>query len=141
MNIEEWDNVVGIGTFFWFIWFIIELLTIDYNVFCFWVLEESALCLKEPVFHIDDSIKEWSEKISILILGFFVFDLGFRAGKIGWKKCLHDRGYIFDIAITIPFFWIFEPWAFMRTLRVLKVIRVGLNVYKAYQKQKRLRRH
>jgi len=123
------------------VWFVVEFLSIDYDILCFWILEKTPLCLEEPILDIGDSIKDWAEKISLLILGFFIFDLGYRAAKIGWRNSLHDRQYWFDIVITMPFFWLFEPWEFMITLRVLKVIRISIKFYKAYKKAKRLKQN
>jgi len=142
MDLEEWDNIVGIVTAIWFVWFIFEITTFDYDVLCIGILEETSLCLQEPMIQVSEGVKDWSEKISLVILGFFVLDLGYRAGQQGWKKSLHSRQYWFDVAITVPFFWIIEPWAFMRTLRilkVLKVIKVALKFLKAYKKAKRMK--
>ena len=86
-----------------------------------------------------DIVAEYSDRISLLILGFFVFDLGYRCGKIGWSGFIRDKQNIFDILITIPFFWVFEPWAFLRTLRMLKVIKVILKVYQAVKKGQRMK--
>jgi len=143
MNIDEWDNIVGIVTAIWFVWFIFEITTFDYDVLCIGILDETPLCLQEPMFQVSAEVKDWSEKISLMILGFFVFDLGYRAGQQGWKKSLRSKQYWFDVAITVPFFWIIEPWAFMRTLRVLKVlkvIKVASKFLKAYKKVKRVKK-
>ena len=86
MNIEEWDSIVGIVTAIWFVWFVIEITAIDYDVLCIWSLENTPLCLQEPILQVGDELKDWSEKISMVILGFFVLDLGYRAGQSGWKK-------------------------------------------------------
>ena len=84
---------------------------------------------------------DFSEKISMLILGFFVFDLGYRCGKIGWSGFIHDKQNILDIIITIPFFWIVEPWAFMRMLRMLKVVKLILKIYQAIKKGQRIKQN
>jgi hypothetical protein len=142
MNIDEWDNIVGIVTAIWFVWFVIEITSIDYDVLCIWILEETVLCLQEPIFQVDDGFKEWSEKISLVILGFFVMDLGYRAGKQGWNKSLRSWQYWLDVAITFPFFWVIEPWAFMRTLRIIKVVKVFklvMKMVKAYKKINRVK--
>jgi len=139
MNLDEWENIVGIGTAIWFVWFIIELLAIDYNLLCFDGFENNPLCAKEPLLILPNFMYDFSDKISLLILGFFVFDLGYRCGKIGWSGFIHDKQNIFDILITIPFFWMFEPWAFLRTLRMLKVIKVILKIYQALKKGKRVK--
>ena len=97
MNIEKWDRIVAIGTSIWFVWFVIETLAFDYNTFCFWPLGETFLCINEPVIEINQMLEEGSEKISLLILGFFVFDLGYKAGKKGWSNCIHDREFILDV--------------------------------------------
>jgi len=139
MDLQEWDKIVAIGTSIWFVWFVIETLAFDYDTFCFWPIEETVLCINEPVIELNQMLEGWSEKISMLILGFFVFDLGYKAGKKGWKNCIHDREFIFDVIITIPFFWLLEPWEFLRTLRILKVIKVVLKIYKGTKKSKNLR--
>ena len=139
MDLQEWDKIVAIGTSIWFVWFVIETLAFDYDTFCFWPLEETVLCINEPVIELNQMLEGWSEKISMLILGFFVFDLGYKAGKKGWSNCIHDREFIFDVIITIPFFWLLEPWEFMRTLRILKVIKVIMKIYKGTKKGKNLK--
>ena len=136
MNIEKWDKIVSVVTGIWFIWFIVETLAFDYDTFCFWPLEETSLCVHEPVIKLSESLGKWSEKISMLILGFFVFDLGYKAGKRGWNECIHDKSFIFDVIITVPFFWILEPWEFMRTLRVLKVLKLVMKISKGTKKSK-----
>ena len=140
MNLDEWENIIGIGTGIWFIWFVIEFLAIDYNSLCFTEYGITALCFTEPFLLLPDFMYDFSEKISMIILGFFVFDLGYRCGKIGWKGFIHDKQNILDIIITVPFFWIFEPWAFLRTLRLLKVLKLILKIYQAVKKGQRVRK-
>ena len=139
MNLDEWEHIIGIGTGIWFIWFIIEFLAIDYNSLCFEEFGNNTLCFQEPLLILPDIIHDFSEKISLLILGFFVFDLGYRCGKIGWSGFIHDKQNIVDIIITVPFFWIFEPWAFMRMLRMLKVLKLILKMYQAIKKGQRIK--
>ena len=140
MNLDEWENIIGIGTGIWFIWFVIEFLAIDYNSLCFSEYGITTLCFNEPFLLLPDFMYDFSEKISMIILGFFVFDLGYRCGKIGWKGFIHDKQNILDIVITVPFFWIFEPWAFLRTLRLLKVLKLILKIYQAVKKTQRVRK-
>jgi len=141
MNLDEWENIIGIGTGIWFIWFVIEFLAIDYNSLCFEDFGNTILCFQEPFLMLPDFMYDFSEKISMLILGFFVFDLGYRCGKIGWSGFIHDKQNILDIIITIPFFWIVEPWAFMRMLRMLKVIKLILKIYQAIKKGQRIKQN
>lgn len=139
MNLDEWEHVVGIGTLIWFVWFVIEFLAIDYDVLCFEGIENLPICFHEPLITVPENFYEYSEKISLVILGFFVFDLGYRCGKIGWSNFIRDKQNIFDILITIPFFWIFEPWSFLRTLRMLKILKLILKIYQAIKKGNRIR--
>lgn len=139
MNLDEWEHIIGIGTGIWFVWFIIEFLAIDYNSLCFEEFGNNTLCFNEAFLILPDFMYDLSEKISLLILGFFVFDLGYRCGKIGLNGFIHDKQNIFDILITIPFFWIFEPWAFLRTLRMLKVLKLILKMYQAIKKGQRIK--
>ena len=141
MNLDEWENIIGIGTGIWFIWFVIEFLAIDYNSLCFEDFGNTTLCFQEPFLMLPDFMYDFSEKISMLILGFFVFDLGYRCGKIGWSGFIHDKQNILDIIITIPFFWIIEPWAFMRMLRMLKVLKLILKIYQAIKKGQRIKQN
>ena len=139
MNLDEWENIVGVGTGIWFIWFIIEFLAIDFNSLCFKEFGNTSLCFDQAFLILPDFMYDFSDKISLIILGFFVFDLGYRCGKIGWSGFIHDKQNIFDILITIPFFWIFEPWAFLRTLRMLKVLKLILKMYQAIKKGQRIK--
>jgi hypothetical protein len=141
MNLDEWENIIGIGTGIWFIWFVIEFLAIDYNSLCFEDFGNNTLCFQELFLILPDFMYDFSEKISMLILGFFVFDLGYRCGKIGWNGFIHDKQNILDIIITIPFFWIVEPWAFMRMLRMLKVVKLILKIYQAIKKGQRIKQN
>lgn len=138
MNLDEWDNVVVIGTMIWFVWFVIEFLSLDYDLFCFSPLENSSICFTEPIWEISKYVEPWAERISMMILGFFVFDLGFRCGKMGWKQYLHSKQNIFDIVITIPFFWLFGPLEIMRTMRMLRILKLVLKFYQAIKKSTRL---
>ena len=139
MNLDEWENIIGIGTGIWFIWFILEFLAIDYNSLCFEDYGNTTLCFDQAFLILPDFMYDFSDKISLMILGFFVFDLGYRCGKIGWNGFIHDKQNILDILITIPFFWIFEPWAFLRTLRMLKVLKLILKMYQAIKKGQRIK--
>ena len=91
MNLDEWEHIIGIGTGIWFVWFIIEFLAIDYNSLCFEEFGNNTLCFNEAFLILPDFMYDLSEKISLLILGFFVFDLGYRCGKIGLNGFIHDR--------------------------------------------------
>jgi hypothetical protein len=139
LNLDEWENIIGIGTGIWFIWFILEFLAIDYNSLCFEDYGNTTLCFDQAFLILPDFMYDFSDKISLMILGFFVFDLGYRCGKIGWNGFIHDKQNILDILITIPFFWIFEPWAFLRTLRMLKVLKLILKMYQAIKKGQRIK--
>lgn len=141
MNLDEWENIIGVGTGIWFVWFVVEFLALDYNSLCFEDFGNTALCFQEPFLMLPDFMYDFSEKISMLILGFFVFDLGYRCGKIGWSGFIHDKQNILDIIITIPFFWIIEPWAFMRMLRMLKVVKLILKIYQAIKKGQRIKQN
>ncbi len=136
MELESWEKIVNIATLVWFAFFIIKFLSYDYTLFC--VL--GLLCFDEPLIEVSGFTDEVFERITMIILGFFVFDLGFKCGKSGnWINFLKNRENIMDILLTIPFFWIFEPHEIIRTLRLLKVLKVILNVYRAYKKSKRFR--
>ena len=49
MNLDEWENIIGIGTGIWFIWFVVEFLAIDYNSLCFEDFGNTTLCFQEPI--------------------------------------------------------------------------------------------
>lgn len=139
LNIEDWEKFVAIGTVVWMFFFMIDFLAYDHDLFCIEQLglDKTALCISEPLIESPEWYQPYSEKITLLIVGFFVFDLGFKVGKTGnVRKFLSNKGNIFDIIITIPFFWILEPHEIMRTLRFLKVFKVVNSVVKKYRETK-----